>query len=325
MSHVRDCRDRTNEFFATVSSFQKQLEALNKPLNVDGDTVAPLLAPSPIYHRTQFTKAAAHISKGICIVAQKLEKLTQLARQRSLYQDPAQEINKLTYTVKSDLTTLNTEINTLDEWVHDHVKASTANKQSKENSDTIVQNLKSHLATTTKSFAEILSLRTKNLKEQNSRRKEYESSDSRSWRKRTVNFRLQDAEPTREESPSKGTDFQGNQEGQSLSETQSQSQIQEQSQDLQDDYLQSRALAVEQIEKTILELGEMYHRLVEIIGQQDELVLIIDTKTEETVEHVSKGHVELLEYFKSVANGSSLIMKIFLVIILFAVFFIVCL
>jgi hypothetical protein len=147
-------------------------------------------APGGVRQQSQFSQAAAHVSKGIFLVSDKLEKLTQLARQRSLFNDPARQIDRLTSVIQQDLQTLNSELDVVEQFVREQkgIASSapsadqgggasdvvTANSQA--SSSAIVTNLKNKLATTTKSFADVLQIRTDNLKQQNSRRKQFDVS-----------------------------------------------------------------------------------------------------------------------------------------------------
>ena len=83
-----------------------------------------------------------------------------VAKQRSLFNDPAQEIEQLTYVVKTDITTLNGEIDLLQEFLQSNIEVNQT-KHSTSHSKVIIDNLKGKLANTTKSFTDILELRTK--------------------------------------------------------------------------------------------------------------------------------------------------------------------
>jgi hypothetical protein len=125
-----------------------------------------------------------------------------VARERSLFNDPAAEINELTFVIKRDIGVLNKEIEVLAAfvavcifiyniptyanytsyqslyhmiWYHnpmalvvavfvmqDNLRSSAANgRHSAASNQAIVVGLKTRLATTTKSFADVLQLRTK--------------------------------------------------------------------------------------------------------------------------------------------------------------------
>lgn len=288
-----------------------------------------------------------------------------MARQRSLFNDPAAEINELTYVIKSDLSTLHNELEVLHKWVVSHRSGGgggeSLSQHAARNSSAIVDNLKSQLMHTTKNFQEVLQVRTNNLKEQNQRRKQFEAgaasggggmgsaSDgpasspaassasalgNSSIRKRGANpF---DALMSRAASAAAHSGA-GNGVGGGLEETEAttgdvalsldgeqglSTQLLAPSQQ-SDEYHASRAQAVESIESTIVELGEMYKRLVHIVGMQEEITLRIDANMDQALDNVDKGHHHLLTYYESISGNRWLILKIFAVLIAFLVFFMI--
>lgn len=324
MSTLKDCRDRTAEFFSFVETLKKQrLPTQNGstkftvPNRSESDRARLILpADHPQHHlmmKSEFTQHAASISKGIFQVAEKLEQLTKLAKQKSLFNDPVSDINKLTYVVKHDIQTLNADIETLQEKVHQSVVAN--NRQSLSNSSQIVSDLKSKLANTTKSFTDILEIRHKNMKESMTRRKAYEAAPTgRTLRKRNANvFGFEEEEPRGDEEAGGGAGGGGAPAGSLVLEMAS----------AQPEYLESRAAAVESLESTITEVSKMYEKLVHLIQLQDEVTIRIDDNITQTLENVDKGHEALLAYFNRVSPSTWLIIKVFLVLILFAIFFVV--
>ncbi|KAK3240296.1 hypothetical protein CYMTET_49852 [Cymbomonas tetramitiformis] len=164
------CRDRTSEFYAIAERLRKQQ---NK-----GDSVPPLAPPSEDgfskrtgrlddASRSEFSKKASRIGLGIHATSTKLNKLTQLAKRSSMFNDPAQEIGELTMVIKQDITALNGSISDLQAFAKGDYRS---NKQNSEHSATVVDNLKSRLMNTTKEFTDVLTLRTENLKAHNDRR-----------------------------------------------------------------------------------------------------------------------------------------------------------
>jgi len=310
-----DCRDRTAEFLSTVNAIQKQVEKQERELSPEPvvQVADPIL---DLTHKSQFTKAAQHISKGICHVAKDLEELVALAKDRSLFNDPAHKINKLTSKVKSDINSLNKEIDVLHRWV---LENPTRGRQSSQNSNAIVQNLQLELAGATKNFTEILQLRTQNMKDQNSRRKEFGSTNRGSIRQRNgagLSGRLLDEQ---ELSSLDGEAL----DAPLLQEPDLEQQQAVVSRNMHDEYLNQRTAAVENIERTIVELGQMYQRLVTIVSIQEEVTLRIDENMDTALHHVKEGGKELEKYLYNYSNSQWLILKIFFVLLIFIVFFIV--
>ena len=89
-----------------------------------------------------------------------------------------------------------------------------------------------------------------------------------------------------------------------------------------DAYLESRASAITNIDSTIQELGEMYQRLATIVSMQGEQIHRIDDNVVLTMGNVEGAHEQLVMYWDMMRSNRGLIFKIFLALIVFAVFFI---
>jgi syntaxin 5 len=205
--NLRDCRDRTEEFFSIVQSLQRQnpkstnfntnnsnasksdvlrndhglsptIPISTMPSLSQGPSTNPVSAA--IAARSKFTRAASHIGQSIVGVTEKLERLAEMAGKKSLFHDASNDINKLTYTVKQDIIAINKDIETLSVFVKNGNSETSTTKHSEANSVAIIDNLKSKLATTTKSFTDILQLRSRHIKDQSIRLKEFESTQSNS-------------------------------------------------------------------------------------------------------------------------------------------------
>jgi syntaxin 5 len=295
--------------------------------------------------QSQFTEAAGAISKNIFVVSEKLEKLTHLAKQRSMFDDPVQDINKLTYIIKSDLQTLDKDIDALAVFAQrmrgNNPGMNGSSKHAEKNSLAIVKSLKNELAHTTKTFTEVLQVRTKNLKDQNSRRKNFEGERTQgsTLKKRQNNpfGKLLQISQSGNNIPANGIDTASsiNLNGLSQPELKDQTATDgdieggEQEQQLavqdaeQDVYLGGRADALQQIETTLVELAELYKRLLLILAEQDQMTIRIDDNMTTALENVDSGHATLLEAFKRMSSNTWLIIKVFLVLLLFAVVFVV--
>jgi len=318
----QNCHDRTAEFFSVVEAFRKN-EVGGGSINDVETKVAPhavieslvSVAPSnSMQQRSQFTQAAAHISKGIGDTSAKLQKLTKLAKTRSLFEDKSSEINEATHLIKADLQVLNSEL----ELLHNYVAQSTnpnqaSSVQSTQSNQAIIKTLKMQLATTTKSFAEVLSLRTKTLREQNSRRKNFESASGVKLPRREVRSFGNMADDSSVVIDIEKKESGG--EGQTFAE---QTQVVEST----TSYLNSRAEAVEQIESVITELAGMYQKLATIVETQKEMTIRIDSNMETALSNVEAGHSELLTHYDRISSSQWLILKIFAVLLAFSVFFV---
>ncbi|PWN19568.1 t-SNARE [Microstroma glucosiphilum] len=87
-------------------------------------------------------------------------------------------------------------------------------------------------------------------------------------------------------------------------------------------YMQQRSTAIESIESTISELGQIFSQLAHMVAEQRETVQRIDDNIMDVADNVSGAQRELLKYYNSVASNRWLMFKIFGVLIVFFLLFI---
>jgi len=85
----------------------------------------------------------------------------------------------------------------------------------------------------------------------------------------------------------------------------------------------TRNEAVLSIERTIGELQGIFQQLANLVAEQGELIERIDHNVDNTVVNVDRAQNELLKYLSSVSSNRWLIVKLFLVLVVFVVLFIV--
>ncbi|OWK50987.1 Syntaxin-5 [Lonchura striata] len=85
------CRDRTQEFLSACQSLQGRQ---------DRGLPAGRAGPGPGRPRSEFSLMAKRIGKDLSNTFAKLEKLTLLAKRKSLFDDKSVEIEELTYIIK---------------------------------------------------------------------------------------------------------------------------------------------------------------------------------------------------------------------------------
>ena len=91
----------------------------------------------------------------------------------------------------------------------------------------------------------------------------------------------------------------------------------------QDAFLASRAEALAQVERTIAELGGIFSQLSAMVAEQGELAVRIDEHMDETVSNVESAQAHLLQYLSRITGNRWLAMKVFGLLLLFMVFFVV--
>jgi len=266
---------------------------------------------------------ARTIGKNITSTYTKLEKLTLLAKRKSLFNDRPAEIQELTYIIKEDLNSLNQQIARLQE-------VSKAQRQSVatgtrqhllSHSSSVVLALQSKLANMSNEFKQVLEVRTENLKQAKSRREQFSQGG--------VSASLP---PSAMSGPHHGSVLLADEQQQTSIDmgghdgtvaTRSVLQTQAFMYDETDQYLSSRAETMQNIESTIVELGGIFQQLAHMVKEQEEMVERIDANVADAELNVEAAHSEILKYFQSVTNNRWLMIKVFAVLIFFFVFFVV--
>nr|XP_015103864.1 syntaxin-5 isoform X3 [Vicugna pacos] len=238
------CRDRTQEFLSACKSLQSRQNGIqtNKP------------ALRAVRQRSEFTLMAKRIGKDLSNTFAKLEKLTILAKRKSLFDDKAVEIEELTYIIKQ------------------------------------------------------------NLKQQRSRREQFSRAPV-------------SALPLAPDHLGGGAVVLGAESRASgdvaidMMDPRTSQQLQ--LIDEQDSYIQSRADTMQNIESTIVELGSIFQQLAHMVKEQEETIQRIDENVLGAQLDVEAAHSEILKYFQSVTSNRWLMVKIFLILIVFFIIFVV--
>ncbi|KAL4426991.1 hypothetical protein ABPG77_009552 [Micractinium sp. CCAP 211/92] len=317
-------RDRTAEFQQIVARLQQQ----QGHASTSGRDAAAPGTSSASGPQSEFARRAAKIGLGIHSTSQKLQKLAQLARRTSMFDDPAEEINELSTVVKQDIQALNQAISDLQTF-----SGGGPNKQSADHSHTVVDSLRSRLKDATAEFREVLTQRTDNLKAHQERKSMFSAAPEAGPSSRQPlfgqpgasflppNARNPLAVPSSvrgglqggggsESTPLLGGGGGGGQQAQALLAAP------------QDQYLSSRAEALHQVESTIVELGSIFQQLAHMVHEQGEMATRIDENVDDALSSVDAGQAQLLKYLNAISSNRMLLLKVFAVLLAFMVFFI---
>ena len=142
--------DRTNEFQSCVAIANKSIRQRDKAKE----------QPKP-KKASEFFAAASAISHDINTTSEKLQRLAQLCQKKSIFEDHTTAIQELTYIIKQDLAGITENVKSLQS---QSTKASGKGNQAV-HVDSVVGSLKKGVDTTTRSFKDILEIRTKNMRE----------------------------------------------------------------------------------------------------------------------------------------------------------------
>ncbi|XP_066502819.1 syntaxin 5A, like [Hoplias malabaricus] len=298
-SSSMSCRDRTSEFQSVCKSLLSRQNGAQttKPVN------------SAVRQRSDFTLAAKRIGRDLANTFAKLEKLTILAKRKSLFDDKAVEIDELTYIVKQDINSLNKQIAQLQELVRSRNGQNSRHLQT--HSNTVVVSLQSKLASISSDFKSVLEVRTENLRLQRTRQEHFSQSpaSASSFQDRSFSNSVLLQDNSNKSDISIDMDLRSSQQMQVLNETES--------------FIQDRANTMQNIESTIVELGSIFQQLAHMVKEQEETVHRIDANVQDTELNVELAHSEIVKYFQSVTNNRWLLIKIFLILIVFFFIFVV--
>lgn len=329
-------RDRTSEFRSLTETLRKiggsPPAAANPP---EARAAAPRDA-SPASAGSEFNKRAARIGLGISETSQKIARLAQLAKRSSMFDDPTVEIQQLTSLIKDDVTALNIALQDLQTLQNIEMSGGNYSEDRAVHSTTVCDDLKSKLMGTTKHLQDVLKTRTQNIKAHENRKQMFSANASREnplkqhtkpvtepppWSSASNDS----GRPPQEALPSNGSQV-GNQlrrrlAGDGPSDSMEMSMLQ-QVVPRQENYSQSRATALHNVESTISELGGIFTHLASMVAQQGEVAIRIDDNMEESLVNVEGARSALLRHLNQISSNRWLMIKIFAILIFFLMIFI---
>eukprot|EP00051_Salpingoeca_urceolata_P015630 m.204031 g.204031 ORF g.204031 m.204031 type:complete len:296 (+) comp18459_c0_seq3:2544-3431(+) len=289
-------QDRTSEFLSAAQGVRTRKGMMaSRPRDSQ---------PSSSGQASPFTQLTKYLGADLRDTNDKLEKLGKLAAKCGLFDDNPVEIQELTYIVKQDVDSLNRGVKRLEEMCQEHGFRG----HRKAHSMNVVRSMQARLVSLSDRFKQVLQTRTKNLKTVRERRGQWESGASAGD---SVGVNVAPTLFGQEES---GGGMQGfgslSQQAVAMEEPSNQ-------------YMEERAEGMQQIEKTIAELGQTFQQLASMIHEQGEQVIRIDANIEETDMNVEAAHTELVKYMQSVSSNRWLMLKVFGILIFFFLVFVV--
>jgi syntaxin 5 len=328
-------QDRTPEFRSILAQAQKTLARQRK----GGSQAQPLVqsngaaTPPTRKQRSEFARNAAAIGRGISATMGKLQRLGELAKRKTLFDDRPVEIAELTYVIKQDLAGLNQQIGNLQTIQRGGAQGGpgkAAVGQEGEHNKNVVMLLQGKLADVGVNFKEVLEVRTKNIQASRSRQDNFVSSVSQQSGPQShlapAGSRSDSPlyqPPSRSRTPG-GTAVAANQQQDVLSldpssssplynngpQSQQQLQIMEEG-NSSNSYIQQRGEAIDAIERTIADLGGIFGQLAQMVSEQAEQIQRIDANTDDVVDNVEGAQRELMKYWGRVQGNRWLVAKMF--------------
>ncbi|CAD6186757.1 unnamed protein product [Caenorhabditis auriculariae] len=302
-------RDRTAEFKTTAKSFE---------MKIHGNGYHPTAKHEVLQESIQFNQLAKRIGKDLSQTCAKMEKLAELAKKRSLF-DEKSEIEHLSAVVKEDITGLNKQIAALQEFSRRRAAGNAVKTQGTGHSQLVVVGLQSKLASVSKDFQNVIEVSTENMKIEKSRREKFSKSTpmpmglpSSSSGSNVRSRLLQDDD--QHGGGSVALDMG------SLENYRAQQQMV--FQDQSESYAQARSNTMETIEGSISELGQIFSQLASLVSEQGEMITRIDSNVEDTALNIDMAHSELVKYLHNISKNRWLMIQVFGVLMVFFVVFV---
>lgn len=220
-----------------------------------------------------------------------------MAKSKGIFNDRGAEIQELTFSVKQDIEMLNSKIEALTA----KVKGAGANKSYQVHSSNMLDTLKTRLLEVTKDFKTALEMRTSSMEDQNKRRSMYSASQGAA----SNPFAQRPRPGAHPDDPEAGGGGLGAVSTATLA------------------YHASRTDAVQNVQRTIAELAQMFQKMADMVTAQEEMIHRIDHDLDDTMDNVNSAQGQLAKYFEGISSNRMLILKVFAILITFVVFFIV--
>lgn len=338
-------RDRTSEFQSLTERLRK-IQTPGSSSDSNGLGNSAKISQSATIVPLDFNKRASRIGLGIHEASQKIARLAKMAKKTSMFDDPAKEIEELTAVIKQDITALNAAFSDLQALQNSQVGDSNFSKDSAIHFTTIVDDLNNRLKGITKELKDVLVTRSENLKAHENRKQLFSSNASRGnpfAQQRGTGVSSGAVTDTKPPPWTNGSNFSASLPtsrvplidhsnvsqlrrrvgGDGATSIQMEGYMQQQMIQRQDSHMQSRATALQNVESTISELGNIFTQLATMVAHQGELAIRIDDNMDDTLANVEGAQGALLKHLSHISSNRWLIIKILFVLIIFMLIFIV--
>ncbi|KAK5130337.1 hypothetical protein LTR08_002177 [Meristemomyces frigidus] len=358
MSHPPTIQDRTPEFRSILAHAHKALARQRRP-GAPPQTqplLPPTTTPPTRQQRSEFARNAAAIGRGIAGTMGKLQRLGELAKRKTLFDDRPVEIAELTYVIKQDLAALNQNISALQhlqrqQGLTSSTSASPAagsGREEGEHNKNVVVLLQDRLAGVTVGFKEVLEVRTRNMRASRERQDNFVSAvgaqhqtpgqPNQALASARTDSPLYNTTPNRGRSPhppgsASPQPQHQHQQNDVLSldpftsstsalyttnpPSTNQLLLLEENAPNHSTYLTTRTEAISAIESTIADLGSIFGQLATMVSEQAEQIQRIDANTDDVVDNVDGAQRELMKYWGRVQGNRWLVAKLMGVLMVF--------
>lgn len=282
-------QDRTKEFVAVIKSMQIRQ-------NIQPSTSSEKTG------RNEFSTIASKIGKDLASTLAKLEKLSLLSAKRSQNSTDSQATEQLTGIVRQDLRVLNKQISQLQQVLKSARIPVSRHAQIHANAVTVA--LQSKLVAISAEFKAVLEQNTKELKSES-------FPENRPLPPKHSSYNEFQAETS--------SDYTGSQFVINMDEG---NQARHRQQQLTRHKVEQRSEDMTSVEQTIVELGGIFQQFAHMVKEQEEMIQRIDTHIEDAHLNIDVAHSEIVKYFHTISSNRSLMLKIFVVLIVFFTLFV---
>jgi len=235
------------------------------------------------------------ISQVLFATTQRLGELTTLARVQTPFGDQGMRVDALTHHVKGDLAWLQQALGTLEERVHGGKEG---NDDAHAHTQGMMHTLQEHLRDTTHGFEQALQTRVQTLRD-------------REMRRSRIGAVTSVVPPPAED-----------EDAQPIGELSVLIEMPRARSTLSIELMTERARQIQDIEANIVEVHGAFRKLAELVAVDGEKIARIEDNIVEADVHVQEAHRQLLQYLGGIQGNWWLAAKIFGVLLLFIILFV---
>lgn len=341
--------DRTNEFLSL---------ARNVSVSYTPQSTAQPPPPAPIQALQDFHGLAGSISSDIAKTSSLLNELANTIKHKSLFVDDTSNsnLNHLVIRIKQNIENLHARLETAESTLQ--AKKRSLNKQSAQEASNLVHSLQSEFAHTASDFKKVLDLRTTKLQETQTLQQDiydvpdmpnlddFDLSNNNTNQAHAIDLTsslMSAGEATFQSASPYATTTSTTNNSLLQPPTSTASSFyrtdstpltpldiarMEQEQQLQtllpeNDYLQNRANAMQNVESNLVELGGIFQKLAGLVQEHSELVQRVEDNVEEANTSILSSMGVLTDTLDNLRSNRQLMLRLFGVLISFIVIFII--
>ncbi|KAJ6230507.1 syntaxin-5 [Anaeramoeba flamelloides] len=309
MATLSHYNNRTSEFFRIAQNIQENRSNLQTQEPVEKTKILNK-------NYDKFFQQASVIENYLQKSRNYLQELSRLSQESNLLQNHTSQIHFLSKEIKANIQTISQNLINLKKLC---TKTSIESNQSFKHRILVFESLKNELTKLTKSFQVALEKETEILEKQEQRKSQFMSPNrsfmnfanpqntlSYSTDQSQTPFEVEIIDP--DENNYQNQNWNNHQNQRSTFRNRS--------------YNEARVNVVEEIESTISEIGTVFEKMSSIVESHDHHINWIDQNMDETLYNINQGENELRKYFKSITSNRGLIIKIFAILIIFIIIFV---